>query len=140
MVAALRCHDDVKVCRICIGWLMPQAGGIDVTPTLPVSDMARAIRFYETAGFEVEPYDEGFAFVELSDQSAFYLNLNPVVDPTTNGAGCYIVVQDVDGWHDRLVAAGLAVTAVEDMPWGMHEFTLSDPSGNHIRVGRSIES
>jgi len=21
------------------------------------------------------------------------------------------------------------------MPWGMHEFTLSDPSGNSIRVG-----
>jgi predicted enzyme related to lactoylglutathione lyase len=139
MVAALRCHDDIKICRICIGWLMPRAGGIDVTPTLPVSDMSRAIPFYETAGFDVEPYDDGFAFVELSDQSAFFLALNPAADPATNGAGCYIVVQDVDGWHDRLVADGLPATAVEDMPWGMREFTLSDPSGNHIRVGRSIE-
>jgi predicted enzyme related to lactoylglutathione lyase len=139
MVAALRCHDDIKICRICIGWLMPRAGGIDVTPTLPVSDMSRAIQFYETAGFDVEPYDDGFAFVELSDQSAFFLALNPAADPATNGAGCYIVVQDVDGWHDRLVADGLPATAVEDMPWGMREFTLSDPSGNHIRVGRSIE-
>jgi len=40
-------------------------------------------------------------------------------------------------WHARLVAAGLSVTPIEDMPWGMHEFTLTDPSGNHIRVGRS---
>ena len=30
------------------------------------------------------------------------------------------------------------MTAIEDMPWGMHEFTLTDPSGNHIRIGRSI--
>jgi predicted enzyme related to lactoylglutathione lyase len=139
MVAALLCHDDIRICRICIEWLMPRAGGIDVTPSLPVSDMPQAIRFYETAGFEVEPYDDGFAFVGLSDQSAFYLNLNPAVDPATNSAGCYIVVHDVDGWHDRLVAAGLAATAVEDMPWGMHEFTLSDPSGNHIRIGHSVE-
>lgn len=32
----------------------------------------------------------------------------------------------------------LQVTAVEDMPWRMHEFTLTDPSGNTIRVGRSV--
>jgi uncharacterized glyoxalase superfamily protein PhnB len=140
MVASLLCHDDIKLCRICIGWLMPRAGGIAVTPTLPVSDMAQAIRFYESAGFEVEPYDGGFAFVQLNDQGAFNLDLNPAADPATNGAGCYIITGDVDGWHDRLVAAGLPVTSAEDRPWGMHEFTLSDPSGNHVRVGRSVEA
>jgi hypothetical protein len=31
----------------------------------------------------------------------------------------------------------LQVSAVEDMSWGMHEFTLTDPSGNTIRIGRS---
>ena len=31
-VASLKCHDDVKVCRECIGWLNGRAGGIDVTP------------------------------------------------------------------------------------------------------------
>jgi hypothetical protein len=30
------------------------------------------------------------------------------------------------------------VTAVEDKEWGMHEFTLTDPSGNSIRVGQNI--
>ena len=35
------------------------------------------------------------------------------------------------------VAAALQVSAIEDMPWGMHEFTLKDPSGNNIRIGRS---
>jgi hypothetical protein len=28
----------------------------------------------------------------------------------------------------------------EDMPWGMHEFTLTDPSGNRIRTGRAIST
>jgi predicted enzyme related to lactoylglutathione lyase len=136
MITALQCHDDIKLCRVCIGWLMRRAGAIDVTPTLPVSDMTAAIRFYESAGFTVEPYDEGFAFVRLGEESVFDLNRVANMDPSTNGAGCYIVVGDVDGWHDRFAAAGLPVTAAEDQPWGMHEFTLTDPSGNRVRVGR----
>jgi hypothetical protein len=96
MMAALECHDDIKVCRICVGWLHQHAGGADVTPTLPVSDLAAATRFYETAGFTVERYDDGFAFVHLGDQSVFDLDLNRAVEPSTNGAGCYMIVADVD--------------------------------------------
>jgi hypothetical protein len=28
--------------------------------------------------------------------------------------------------------------AIEDLRWGMHEFTLTDPSGNRIRIGRKV--
>ena len=138
MVAALQCHDEIKVCRICIGWLMRRAGGVDVTPTLPVSDMRETIRFYEAAGFDVESYDDGFAFVHFDDQSVFDLDLTERMDPGVNGAGCYIITDDVDDWHRRFVTAGLPVSTVEDQPWGMHEFTLTDPSGNHIRVGKNL--
>ncbi len=138
MVTALQCHDEIKVCRICIGWLMRRAGGIDVTPKLPVADMVAAIRFCEAAGFDVEQYDDGFAFVHFNEQSVFDLALVEGIDATTNHAGCYVITDDADGWHTRFVAAGLQVTPIEDMPWGMHEFTLTDPSGNTIRVGRSL--
>ena len=139
MVAALLCHDEIKICRICVGWLMRRAGGVDVTPTLPISDMNLAVAFYETAGFQVRRYDDGFAFVSLDDQSVFDLDLIATTDPATNGAGCYIVTDDVDAWHGRLVAAGLSVTPIDDMPWNMHEFTLTDPSGNRVRIGTPTE-
>jgi glyoxalase/bleomycin resistance protein/dioxygenase superfamily protein len=138
MVTGLHCHDEIKVCRVCVGWLRQRVGGIDVTPTLPVADMVEAIRFCEAAGFDVERYDDGFAFVHLHDQSVFDLDLVADLIPETNHAGCYIITADVDEWHARLVAAGLPVTPVEDMPWGMHEFTLTGPSGNNLRVGRGI--
>ena len=48
----LRCHSDARVCRVCIGWLRGQAGGLDVTPTLPVWDLDEAVNFYEALGFE----------------------------------------------------------------------------------------
>jgi len=134
-VAALLCHDDIKICRGCLEWLMGRAGGVDVTPTLPVADMDAATTFYEAAGFDVRRHDDGFAFVSLREQSVFDLDLAPTTTPATNGAGCYLITADVDAWHERLAAAGLPVTAVEDMPWGMHEFTLTDPSGNRLRIG-----
>jgi hypothetical protein len=34
MVTSLLCHDEIKVCRVCVGWLNMRVGGIDVTPTL----------------------------------------------------------------------------------------------------------
>ena len=94
-------------------------------------------RFYEAAGFDVERYNDEFAFVRFNDQSVFDLDLAANLNPATNHAGCYVITADVDDWHARFVTAGLPVTAIEDMPWGMHEFTLTDPSGNRVRIGRT---
>ena len=139
MLVALQCHDEVTLCRECIGWLNGRAGRIEVTPTLPVADMDAAVKFCETAGFSVNRYDDGFAFVQLNGQSVFDLDLIPGLNPADNHAGCYIILDEVDGWHARLLAAGLDVTPLVNMPWGMREFRLTDPSGSNIRIGRSIE-
>ena len=78
--------------------------------------------------------------MHLADQSVFAIARIEGLHPTTNHAGCYIITDEVNDWHARLVAAGLSVTPIGDMPWGMHEFTLTDPSGNHIRVGRNTST
>jgi hydroxymethylpyrimidine/phosphomethylpyrimidine kinase len=115
------------------------------TPTLPVVDLAEAVAFYESAGFGVRVYrdehgdrGEGFALVALDGQGVFDLDLSPGMDPATNRAGCYLVTGDVDAWHARISGAGLAVTSLADEPWGMREFTLTDPSGNRVRIGSAI--
>ena len=133
--ATLQCHDDIRVCRACIGWLGQQAGMLDVTPTLPVVDMNAAVGFYEAAGFVVHRYDAGFVFVRHGEESVFDLGLEENIDPQRNGAGCYIIVPDVDAWYARFTNAGLNATLVETQPWGMREFTTIDPSGNRIRIG-----
>ena len=78
-----------------------------------------------------------FAFVDFDGQSVFDLDVVDI-DPSRNGAGCYLIVKDVDDWHARMAAAGLPVTPVADQPWSMREFTLTDPSGNHVRIGRPL--
>ncbi len=137
MVSALQCHDEIKICRMCARWLVARTGGVDVTPTLPVADMATTVRFWEAAGFDVNRYDDGFAFVSFEDQSVFDLDLVDGFDPASNCAGCYIVTDHTEDWHSRFAAAGMTVTPMEDMPWGMREFAVTDPNGNRIRIGRS---
>lgn len=135
-LTGLQCHDDIKVCRDCIGWLRSNAGIPDSTPILPARDIDEAAAFFESAGFEVRRYDGGgFAFVTYDDESVFDLDAVEGFDVAANRAGCYLIVPGVDAWHARLVAAGLPVTDLADQPWGMREFTLTDPTGNTIRIG-----
>lgn len=142
---ALRSRDDVQLCGDCVGWLAAQVG-VTSTPTLPVVDMAEAAVFYERAGFSVRLYadedgdgGEGVAFVEYDGQSVFDLDAAPGMDPTANRAGCYLIAPDADEWHARMSEDGLPVSNIDDRPWGMREFTLTDPSGNHVRIGRGSD-
>jgi uncharacterized glyoxalase superfamily protein PhnB len=140
---ALGSRNDVRLCRDCVEWLAGKLGVVS-TPTLPVAHLAKAIVFYERAGFGVRVYKEndddpgaGFGFVDYDGQSVFDLHVMPV-DRGTNGAGCYLVVDDPDAWHERMTKAGLPVTPIGDMPWGMREYTLTDPFGNNVRIGRGV--
>lgn len=140
----LRSRSDVALCRSCVDWLGPQLG-VDSTPILPVVDMRQAVDFYERAGFGVRVYrddnddaGEGYAFVDVDDRSVFDVDA-VTMDAEHNHAGCYLIVEDVDGWHARMTAAALDVTPVDDMPWGMREYTLHDPFGNTLRIGHAVD-
>jgi uncharacterized glyoxalase superfamily protein PhnB len=129
--------DDVRLCPGCISWLANSVGTTS-TPTLPVRDLTDARAFFETAGFGVRVYEGGgFAFCELEGQSVFDLDEIPDLAVEANHAGCYIITPDVEALHGRLAEAGVPVSEVRDEPWGMREFTLTDPFGNNIRIGHS---
>ncbi len=44
-----------------------------------------------------------------------------------------IEVEDVDGWHDQLAAAGVTIArGLEDASWGHRSFGIDDPDGFRI--------
>jgi len=141
--APLAGRNDVQLCRDCVEGLAAQLGVLS-TPTLPVTDIVEAQAFYERAGFGVHVYTEpdgqpgGFAFVNVDGQSVLDLGIEDI-DPASNRAGCYLITGDADAWHARMSGEALPVTPLTDEPWGMREFTLTDPFGNRIRIGRSLE-
>lgn len=139
-VRPLSCRDDIQICRGCVGGLRYRLAVPDSTPIFPVSDVAASCAFYESLGFDARRYEGGgFAFVEYQDESVFDLDENLEMDPATNpGAGCFLMVHNVDAWHAELSAKGLPVGPLEDMPWAIREFRITDPDGNYVRVGRSL--
>ena len=104
----------------------------------PVVDVESAAAFYERLGFEVERFDDGYAWVRHAGEEVLHLQLVTDLDPTSNHAAGYFHVADADSWHEAWSAAGADPEPVADQPWGMREFRLVDPSGNLLRVGQNL--
>lgn len=58
-----------------------------------------------------------------------------------NGRGIILSmeVEDVDGEHSRLKAAGLRILQdIHEKPWGERSFVMDDPNGIHLYIYKSI--
>ena len=109
-------------------------------PLLPTRDLPEATAFYAALGFACpfrQDAPDGYAILRHADGRELHLFLHATVDPSTNYAGCYWRVADVDAVYRAVVASGLAApSAPSARGWGMREFHLVDPSGNLVRVGQ----
>ena len=128
---------DAAICRGCLAWLHGRMNS-RVTSIFPCIDMAESRRFYEAAGFTVDAYDEGYLFVIRDGGELLHLVAAPELDRAANRSACYLHCPHTDEWHEQWSEAGLPVSMLEDRPWGMREFSVIDPSGNLIRVGRNL--
>jgi len=104
---------------------------------LPVIEMEDAISFYRRLGFDVEPYDDGYSFVNNAGAEILHLRFVEDLDPERNAASVYFHVRDADAVHREWTGKGIAIDNIADRPWGMREFTVTDPAGNLIRVGQN---
>jgi catechol 2,3-dioxygenase-like lactoylglutathione lyase family enzyme len=103
---------------------------------VPVTDVDRAKAFYvDMIGF-AEDCDyrvrEGLRFVQLTPPgSACSIAIGEGITEMSPGAqrGLQIVVLDADAAHAELAARGVAVSAVEEQPWGRFVH-FADPDGN----------
>lgn len=102
---------------------------------IPVSDVDRAKAFYEQAGFIAEhdhQVEENLRFVQLTPPgSACSIAFGNGITDAKPGAGGAItmVVQDAAAAHAELAGRGVAVSEVQEFPWGSFVF-FSDPDGN----------
>ncbi len=128
------------------------------TPILPVRSISRSVAFYRELGFDVETYDDGYAFVR-ADGITIDLSRTDDFDPFTMAGMAYLTVADSDAVHSILDETGLPrydarstaelqaawdrgeslarMSAVADTPWRMREFALADPDNNLLRIGTS---
>lgn len=107
---------------------------------IPVSDVDRAKAFYvDQVGFNADhdyQVSADLRFVQLTPPgSACSIALGTGLVDTAPGslAGLQLVVTDIQAARAELAARGVAVSAVQDFPWGAFVF-FSDPDGNRWSV------
>lgn len=104
-------------------------------PVLPVSDLTRAVEFYESLGFEVEALYDEYATLRFSGAEVHLVRMDGI-DARNTMSGAYLRVDDVVDVHRRWIGAGAReIQPVEAQPYGITEFATEDLDGNLWRVG-----
>ena len=111
---------------------------------VPVTDVDRAKTFYvDQAGFNPDhdhTVSEDIRFVQLTPPgSACSIAIGKGVINAAPGSvqGLQLVVTDIAQAHDELAGRGVAVSDVQDFPWGRFVF-FQDPDGNGWAVQQLV--
>jgi predicted enzyme related to lactoylglutathione lyase len=107
--------------------------------SVPVTDVDRAKAFYEQVGFNAD-HDQKVSpelrFVQLTPPgSACSIAIGTGLTTMTPGSveGLQVVVTDIEAAHADLTGRGIAVSEIQDFPWGSFVF-FADPDGNRWAV------
>jgi catechol 2,3-dioxygenase-like lactoylglutathione lyase family enzyme len=109
-----------------------------VKPQLRMTNWARTRAFYvDGLGFAVEwehRFEPNFpVFAEIS-RDGLALFLTEHAGDCQPGGACYIVLDDIDAFHQEIVARGIRpAEPPEEAPWGVKEMLVIDPDGNRLR-------
>jgi len=113
-----------------------------MTAILPCNDLDASEAFYRRLGFarpEKPPAGTEDGYRILSDGKGGALHLTAAVEgwliPGRNPFGLYLYTEDVDAIAAGFAGETLETNGPEHKPWGMYEFSLSDPDQTLVRVG-----
>ncbi|MDE3078194.1 MAG: VOC family protein [Chloroflexota bacterium] len=100
----------------------------DVTPAVPVRDLAAALERYRRLGFRVRAYGHGTGYGYADrDSVSIHLSEWDEHDPKRTGSVVYLYVCDADALRAEWAAAGIeGLGKVNDTEWGMREFAYVD--------------
>lgn len=109
-------------------------------PVLAALDMGEALAFYARLGFQaLVRYGDEYAIVE---RDGVEVHLWGCADRhVAENTACYLRVTDAAALHAEFAAAGAAVLRRPTVePYGVLEFAITDPSGNLLRIGQSLDA
>jgi catechol 2,3-dioxygenase-like lactoylglutathione lyase family enzyme len=107
--------------------------------TLHVSDMKRAVKFYEeTLGLEKKYEFSSYAGFECGGVEIGLIPTSGERQETSlTSPSVEFLVDDVDKFCDRLSRAGVRfIKGLHDEPWGGRQATFADPDGNILEIAQ----
>lgn len=115
----------------------------NIVAIIPCNDLDASEAFYRRLGFSRPDYEaasEGEdSYRMLADGKGAEIHLTNAVEgwlkPGQNPFGLYLYAEDVDALAENFAGETLEASGPEEKPWGMYEFSLSDPDETLVRVG-----
>ncbi len=114
---------------------------VEIKSFVPAKNFECSKRFYQEVGFQMASEFEGIAYFKAGSCSFL---LQDYYEPLhCNNSMMHLLVEDVQSWHDHVLKLnvvdefGAQVTGLVNQPWGMLEFTLTDPSGVLWRIAEN---
>lgn len=107
---------------------------------VPCQDLQASARFYALLGFKIVSDYGRYLILEGEHGEPLHLNHVEGWPPRLedNPFGLYLYREDVDAAADKVRALIIEDHDPSEKPWGTYEFSLSDPSGLLVRVGRRL--
>ncbi len=115
---------------------------VEIKAFVPAKDFAVSQRFYQDLGFTRASEGGGIAY--FHHVNCAFLLQDWYVQAFAENLQMHLLVEDVQAWFEHVQASDLAgrysvrVTPLEDQPWGMRDFTLTDPAGVCWRIGQNL--
>jgi catechol 2,3-dioxygenase-like lactoylglutathione lyase family enzyme len=111
---------------------------VNFRPTLPVTDLDRAVAFYrDIIGFELTTFAPEYELAILGKggaEVAVVKNAAPVSQVA------YLYVKGVDELYAICQAKGAEISQeLSTHPYGIRDFVLNDPDGHIIGIGERLE-
>ncbi|MEM9602775.1 MAG: VOC family protein [Pseudomonadota bacterium] len=115
----------------------------EIKAFVPARDFAQSKRFYTDIGFTMASEGGGVAYFYRGNAS--FLLQDFCTDGLAQDFTMHLLVTDVDAWWQHIDDAGVVerygvtLSPVEQQPWRMRDFCLSDPTGVVWRIGQNTD-
>lgn len=111
---------------------------------VPAKDFSLSKRFYADLGFQQRSEGGGVAY--FSHGGHAFLLQDFYTKELAENLALHLLVEDVQGWSRQVAESGIAerygvrVTKVTAQPWGITDFTVTDPCGVCWTIGQNTPS
>lgn len=115
----------------------------EIKAFVPAKDFALSKQFYQDLGFTMASDGDGIAYFHCEHVS--FLLQDFCAESLAENFMMHLLVEDVAAWWDQVQASGVVskygvkLTEMEDQPWRMRDFCLTDPSGVLWRIGQNTD-
>ena len=113
---------------------------LKATPILAYLDRDVTVAFYESLGFTSNAKWDGYL---MFSRDAINIHLWCCDDESIpKNTGCYVNVDEIDVLDKEFEALGVVHPngRLQNMAWGMRQFSILDNSGNIIHFGQDMNS